>query len=628
MSLLASATTASAELSVTTASYLALADWVVIGFFFAFMAAMGWVFKRFVANTDDYFRAGGEMLWWVAGSSAFMTQFSAWTFTGAAGKAYLDGPVILAIFFGNTVGFLWNAAYFAPRFRQTRVITAMQAVRDRFGRFNEQFFTWIQLPLGVLGAGLWLNALSLFLATVLKFDLVWTIYVTGAVVLFMSMVGGAWAASASDFVQMLIVMLITVVAAVMSLAAVGGVGEFFRQTPAHFWNFGLVQNSGIVWLWVFSMFVKQFTTTNNLFDAARYLNAKDSRHARLAALLAAALFIVGPIMWFIPPMAARVIFPDLGVVFPGVPKVHETAYVAIAVHILPAGMLGLLVTGMISATMSSMDNGLNRNAGYFIESFYRPILVPRASERHVLWAGRVVTIVFGVLVIEAARFYTTLKDINLFDLMIRISSLIAVPILVPLIWGMLIRRAPQWVAWTTVLVGLLNSWLCNRFLTADWARGAFGLAPITGRNKEDWEQLVGVLLNIAVGSAWFLLASLFWRWRGAAEVRRVEDFFRRVETPVDYEAEQGAGSDNRQFRTMGGLCFAYGAFTAVLCLLPNTIGGRVAFVACGAVLAGVGVALRRVGRQRAGAQLSPGRPQTVVHEAVPAAARSNGEESG
>src|SRR3954468_1803490 len=154
----------------------------VIVFYFAFMTLMSVVFKRFIRNTSDYFRGGGEMLWWMAGAGAFMVSFSAVTFTGMAGKAYTDGPVVLVIFVGNAVGFLVNYFWFAPISRQTRAVTAMQVVRDRFDRFNEQFFTWLQIPVNTIYAGLWLMGLSVFVSAGFGWHLNATIVITGVVV--------------------------------------------------------------------------------------------------------------------------------------------------------------------------------------------------------------------------------------------------------------------------------------------------------------------------------------------------------------------------------------------------------------------------------------------------------------
>src|SRR5205814_8381790 len=125
------------------------------------------------------------------------------TFTGMAGKAYQDGPVVLVIYLGNAVGFFFNWLYFAPVFRQMRCVTAMQAVRKRFGAANEQFFTWLQIPTGILYAAIWLNGLGVFVAAALGWDLAFTIIGTGAVVVFVSVLAVSWTTTASEFVPLL-----------------------------------------------------------------------------------------------------------------------------------------------------------------------------------------------------------------------------------------------------------------------------------------------------------------------------------------------------------------------------------------------------------------------------------------
>jgi|TARA_B110000438_G_scaffold300478_1_gene352964 Na+/proline symporter len=130
-------------------------------FYFAFQLSLGLIFKAFSKDSSDYFRAGGSILWWLVGASAFMTQLSAWTFTGAAGKAYVDGILVAAIFFGNAVGYLGNYYITSYRFRRLRLVTPIEGVRDRFGPANEQVFTWLQVPMSVVYAGIWLNGLGI-----------------------------------------------------------------------------------------------------------------------------------------------------------------------------------------------------------------------------------------------------------------------------------------------------------------------------------------------------------------------------------------------------------------------------------------------------------------------------------
>src|SRR2546421_4080499 len=95
---------------------LSIADYAVLAFYFVFMMSMGWVFKRFIKNTSDYFRSGGEMLWWIVGAGAFMTNFSAVSFTGMAGKAYPGGAGGMVGFLSWAVRALFHRALSSPGF--------------------------------------------------------------------------------------------------------------------------------------------------------------------------------------------------------------------------------------------------------------------------------------------------------------------------------------------------------------------------------------------------------------------------------------------------------------------------------------------------------------------------------
>ena len=599
-------------------------DHAVIAFYLLFMLAMGWVFKCFITNTSDYFRAGGQMLWWIVGASAFMQNFSAVSFTGFAGKAYEDGPVVLVIFFANAVGYFFNVIYFAPVFRQMRCVTAMDAVRKRFGKANEQFFTWMQIPLGMLYAAIWLYGLAVFLKAAFGMEMWQTIVISGVVVIFIAVLGGSWSTTASEFVQMLLLMPVTLVAAVFALSKVGGVHTFIERAPRRFWHWGEVANSKMIALWVIAMLIKQWAVINNMTDASRYLNVKDSRQARMAAMFGTILFIIGPIIWFLPPMIARVLYPDLRATFPNMPNPRETAYFAMAVTTMPVGMMGLLLSGIFATTLGQMDTGLNRNAGYFIKNFYQVILHPRASERELLFASKIATITFGLLIILATLWFASMKDLTIFDLMVNFGSWVALPISIPLIWGMFIRRAPNWAGWTCVLITLLTSYLTQKYLTAHWL-GHFAGLTLNKREASDWSQAAGVLINVIVGSGWFLLTPLLsrprpvlrhrspdspsiigervqldyeTRERPVSDAERVDRFFEEMRTPVDFAKEEGAGSDNLQAKIMGRLCLTYGGFITLLALIPNPLTGRLVFVFCGMVMFGIGWILHRASRRQ------------------------------
>ena len=573
-------------------------DYAVLGFYFGYMLTISWVVRKFVHNVSDYFRSGGQVLWWMAGGSAFMASFSAWTFTGAASRAYGDGWPIMMIYFGNALGFLMSALYFAPRFRQLRVITAMQAVRARFGPANEQFFTWLTVPLRMMYAGIWLYGLAVFFSAAFQIEVTWTILLAGGTVMVIALISGSWAVVASDFIQVLILMPVTVVAAVLAVAKLGGPVEYVHRLAPTRLNFGKLFSDDFLLLWCAAILVKQFISANNLTEAARFLCVKDSRHARKAALLAAGLMLVGVFLWFAPPLAASVTHPDLAGVYPRLANPGEGSFFAIATAIFPVGMLGLLVTGVFAATVASMDAGLNNNAGFLIKNFYQPILRPAAGDRELLIAGKLTTLGLGVSIILLAQGYRHLHHMSLFELMLSFGTLIALPQSMPLVLGIFIRRTPRWSGWSTVVVGFATSFATQRYLTVSWAVRTFGSKhpTLTTWERQNWEVGIAVFTIVGVCTAWFCATRFFYGGSPASDRAAVEAFSRQIETPVDYDHEESAAAtDDKQSWLIGWLCVPYGFVICLMAFIPNPVGGRLAFLFCGGVVAGVGALLVKSG---------------------------------
>ncbi|HAV13978.1 MAG TPA: transporter [Opitutae bacterium] len=569
------------------------ADYAVIVLYFLFILLAGVLFRKFLSNTSDYFRGGGKMFWWMTGSSAFMTQFSAWTFIGAASKAYNDGPIILTIFVANAVGFFINYLLLAPMLRQTRVITAIQAVRLRLGKGNEQFYTWMNIPIGLIYAAIWLNAVGKFFTQAFPgFELVETIVALGLIVIVVSVVGGAWAVSATDFIQLTLLMLVTIVAAGFSLHAVGGPRELISNLPQESALGNDVTIPLLAFFWMLTVLLKQIISTNSMTNANRYLSARDSSHARKAALLASILFLFGSIIWFIPPMAASILYPDIAnEVSANFKNPSELAYVVMAQNILPNGMIGLFIVGMFAATMSSMDTGLNKNAGYFVVNFYQPILRKKASEKELFWAGNLASLVMGLLVIGIALYLEVLAGQGdgkgLFEIMLNFGAIVAVPIAVPVILCLFVRNTPDWAGWSCALVGVLTALLMKHVLNVEWFEGVFGL-ELTAREKGDYVYIITVLLNVTLVTGWFFFTRLF--YKGYSEVRQkeVDQFWSDIHRPVEAD-ETTSELDGPQCRIIGWMATVFGVFMLLLMvIIPNDLLGRSAFLFCGGILLAVG----------------------------------------
>ena len=566
---------------------------LIVGIYFLFLIAIGWMFRTFTSTTSDYFRGGGSMLWWMVGATAFMTQFSAWTFTGAAGKAFTDGFAVAIIFIANAFGYLMNYLYFAPKFRQLRVVTVIEAIRMRFGKVNEQVFTWSGMPNSVISAGIWLNGLAIIASGIFGFDMTTTIILTGLVVLIMSVTGGSWAVIASDFMQMVIIMAVTVTCAIVAVYHGGGVSNIVSNFPTDSFITGDNLNYlSIFSIWAVFIFLKQFSITNNMLNSYRYLAAKDSNNARKAALLACVLMTIGPIIWFMPSWFIAGQGVDLAAQYPEAgSKAADFAYLYFVQEYMPVGMVGLLIAAMFAATMSSMDSGLNRNSGIFVKNFYEPILRPKATEKELVVVSKLTSTFFGISIILVALFINSLKGLSLFDTMMYVGALIGFPMTIPAFCGFFIRKTPDWAGWGTLVVGGVVSYFVGFVITANMIEGWFGLNELTGREWSDLKVAIGLIGHVIFTAGFFVLSTVFYKPLPEHREKDVDKFFTNLSTPLVAESTEQKKLDNKQRRMLGSLIAVAGVGVMTMFVLPNPLWGRLVFVLCGVIVLSVGLLL-------------------------------------
>ena len=575
-------------------------EYAVISGYFLLIIAIGFTFKKMAAqSTSDYFRGGGRMLWWMVGSTAFMMQFSAWTFTGAAGKAFTDGFAVCLVFIANTFAYFCGWLYFAKRFRQMRVDTPTEAIKGRFGRQNELFFSWALIIFTLINGGIWLNALGVFTSVVFNADVGITIIVAGLTVVFVSVLSGAWGVVASDFMQTLVVAVISVVCAIVALVKVGGPVELVNNFPSDF-IIGPNMNYPLLLVGTFVFFLaKQLVTIMNLHDSFRFLTAKDSINASKAALLAMCLMGFGSIIWFIPPWASAILYPDAAAAYPQLGnKAADAIYLVFTRNAMPIGTVGLLLAGLFAASMSSMDSALNKNTGILIRSVYQPYLKRKGKqvkEKKLLRISMMLSLFSGIIVIGMALYFKSLRELSLFDLMMSISAMIQVPLLIPLILGIFIKRTPQWAPWVTVILGLFLSWFIKDIMTPDVFAKWIDIDGFTKREAADMNLILTLGTHVFITSGFFCLTSFFYKESTDKNKQLTAHFFENLETPVIADDLQ-SDVDRQQRDKLGGMVILMGTGIILMALIPNPLWGRMVFVICSLIICAIGILLKRNAR--------------------------------
>ena len=483
--------------------------------------------------------------------------------------------------------------FLAPWFRQFRATTFPEVLRARFGPMTQQVYAYVWMPVFLLTAAVWLLGLAVYSSATFGLPIDLVIPTLGLVVLFYSTTGGKWAVLAADFVQGLIMMGMTILIAILCLVHFGGFGGLLDAIN----NAGLAERFTLIkadgdfprqtytWEWAVAIGAIQIISLCSLQSGGRYFAVKDGREARKAALLTLVLMAFGTLLWFIPPVTGRLLFAE-EVLASGMPKPVEAAFAVVSSKFLPVGLVGMMVVAMFSATMSSMDMGLNGNAAMFVRDILpaicRLLRRPLPGEAAQLWLGRVLTIIFGGLTILIALSMSRLSDgQGVFEIALKVSAMLVMPMTLPLLLCLFIKKVPHWSAVASAAATIVPS----------------SLATFSG--SPYWNLQHTVLWVSGTGAVAFLATRLFWRTSGEAYKKQVAEFFEKMHRPVDFASEVGQGNDRRQLIVMGRFTLAIAVFTALLLLVPNPLGGRVCIAVLAAVLAIIGLLLARAGRKAA-----------------------------
>jgi SSS family solute:Na+ symporter len=521
---------------------IATVDYVVIAAYMLLMLGIGVFSMRFNRGAADYFKGSNRIHWLAAGLSSFMSGFSAWTFTGQAGMAYQRGLVAILMYVGNALTFLLGYWIFAARWRRARIGTVMEYLVDRFDERTRQAFSWTTIVFQFFIGASQLYGLALFVGPACGWPLGTTILGSGAVILAYCVIGGLWAVVITDFLQAAILVPFTIVMVFASLARVGGLSGLISSLPSEMTSFALTPGFGWVYLATWTVMVSFGYNTATM--AQRYFCVEDERAARKIALLCFGLFLLGAFIWFLPPLAMRVLHPDLKDVWPGLANPQESSYALAALTVLPNGLIGIMLAAMFSATMSSISGTLNLHASIISRDIFPTLFPRRAGDAERLTVGWIATFAVGLVIIALAMTMAA-QGQSVFKVMLTFNTIMSLAYGPPALLGLVVKRTPYWSGLASFLAAL--------------ALGSYGTFVL------HWELVLNVVYVIPVAVAVFFLSALF-PVEDAAHRERREGLFRRLATPVDVTAELGTVADptTEVFRFISRTTAAVGLLSLLL----------------------------------------------------------------
>lgn len=481
-----------------SAAHLQPLDYALLGAYMLLMAAIGSFFGWFIKDAAAYLKGGNTIPWYVAGVSNFMSMFSTFVFVAYAGIAYEHGLIAIVVFWSTIPPCVVAGRFLATRWRRANLTTPVEYLEQRFNLGVRQVFSWLGMLMRFLDNAVRLYATGVFLATVTPLNLSEAIVASGIFITIFTMIGGLWAVTVLDTIQFIVLMCACIILVPLSLDAAGGLSGIAAAAPQQLeWLHG--PKGAPLWLFAYYLLVMLKYNSNWAFIQRLYV-VRDEPSARKVGYLSAALFFVSPVIFLLPPIAAKVILPDL--------PDPEQAYVALCVQLLPVGMMGLMVASMFSATMSSLNSEFNVMAAVLTKDFYQRFIRPLASDRHMMWMARATTVGVGTLVTLMALFVDGFG--GAFEANKLFASVFAVPLAVPLIFGLLWRRPNSLGA---LLCAIGGSGFAATLHFTDWL---------------SWELATPIVVLVCVGL--FILPARLQAAR--AERAHVADFFAQLQRPL------------------------------------------------------------------------------------------------
>ena len=515
---------------------MAAMDWLVIAAYFALLLGVAWWVAR--RNTDtaaDYFLAGRNLGWFLVGASIFASNIGSEHVVGLAGAGATSG-VALAHYELHAWCLLVLGWVFVPFYSRALVYTMPEFLGRRFSPTARWVLSVITLAAHVLTKfAVAIFAGGVVFATLLPevalqvlgatFNSFWI----GSVVVVLltglyTVLGGMRAVAYTDALQTFILIAGSGLLTVFGLSRLGGWHELRRVLDPDLFNlwkplvpagmegtWAPVKEPGrIAWYfnsnypWLGMLFcapiIGLWYWCTDQYIVQRALGARDERTARRGSIFAAFLKLSPVFLFIIPGLIALALaktgrVPALGAIVDAhghaIPQAAQAAFPLMVKHLLPEGVRGVVVAGLLAALMSSMAGAFNASSTLFTMDLYQKFR-PQASQHRLVWVGRAATAAMVVIsllwipVIQGAR--------GLYDYLQGVQGYLAPPIFTVFVFGIFNRR--------------LNAKGCLAALIIGFALGVFRLAVDTPVSLH----LSGFADGYAPGSILWIVNNLYFQY--------------------------------------------------------------------------------------------------------------------
>ena len=500
---------------------LGLVDLFIVVCYLVIVVAIGLSFARKERTSENYFLAGRSLTWPVIGASLFASNIGTEHLVGLAGDAHRVGLVAGGFEWMACLCLIILAVVFVPQYLRTRIYTIPEFLERRFSLtariYLSGYFT-VMIVLTKVSIALYAGAIVI--EQFFGWDRTAVMWGIGIFTALYTAIGGLSAVVYTDVLQTVILVFGATLLTVIGLSRVGGWSEFTACAPEGFLS--MVKpidhpDYPITGFMFGNLFVGIFYWCMDQVIVQRALGARNIDHGRKGAVFGGFLKILPVFIFVLPGVIAVVLFPDIE---------HDKAFPTLVSELLPVGIKGLVLAGLLAALMSSLDSTLNASATLVTRDFFVRFTKTEPSHAAQIWLGRItiaVVVVAGILwapVIGKAD--TIWKYLQI------VSAYMAVPIAAAVLTGILWRRGNNAGAISAMVFGIVTGVVM--MVDSMWEGGLIPILQTPIMVSFMHRSLLTFLLSVAVMVVVSLLTAappksriegVCFEWSGVARIEKV-----------------------------------------------------------------------------------------------------------
>jgi solute:Na+ symporter, SSS family len=455
-------------------------DWLIIAIYFGFVIGIGFYLKKFTKSENDFFLAGRKNSSWVAGLAFLSANLGALEILGMTGNTFKYGMYVAHFYWiGAIPAMLFLGVYMMPFYYSSKIKSVPGYLKLRYDEKTRVLNGIAFAIMTLLVSGINLYAMALVLHTFFGWSWhvsMWASALTVAVYVTLS---GLMSAIFTEIIQFFLIWFGLFLVSVLGLIELGGVHQVLSRIPQSFstlWSTaGNPAQNGMMVTWggiVLGLgFVLSFGYwTTDFLVVQRAFSAKDLHSARMTPIIASFFKMAIPFIVILAGLIALVLAHDPHSGFHLLRDNghinYDSALPLLIARYYPEGLVGLGVTALLAGFMAGQAGNISAFNTVWTYDIYKSVINKNASEEHLLWMGRVATIV-GI-VISLGTAYWAMSFPSIMDYMQAIFSWVNAPLFATMLLGMFVVWITPSGAFWGLVTGMGSSFIMYLAVRFEW----------------------------------------------------------------------------------------------------------------------------------------------------------------